>query len=341
MNFTSYKKNLDLLNFLNIKKKFKPIALLPSDSLHHLDHLAPLCHFLNCPLLTQSREIYNEGLKHYPEVEFHFNEFDLKKIASEFNLILVSSKFAKITCETFYKASEITHMRFCFCPHGLSDKEDKLSYESGNQDISLFYGQKQIDAYEAKENFFITGNYRKAYFEKFKNYQNEKASKILCFEKKQKTIFFAPSWDQQQNKSSFKLWKDLFFKLPSTYNLIIKFHPLILNSHAATIFEAIAHNDVKKNVRIISDYCPIYPILDKTDIYLGDYSSIGYDFLSYNRPLFFLADTFTDLQRAGTKVQDIDDFFQKIEIKNESLKEIRNSIYQYSFLPNKIVHDEI
>src|SRR5438105_1920604 len=43
----------------------------------------------------------------------------------------------------------------------------------------------------------------------------------------------------------------------------------------------------KHNLLFITDFPLIYPLLAKTDIYLGDVSSIGYDFLFFQKPMFF------------------------------------------------------
>ena len=43
----------------------------------------------------------------------------------------------------------------------------------------------------------------------------------------------------------------------------------------------------KSNVVVLPLYPLIYPLLKRIDIYLGDFSSVGYDFLYYNRPMFF------------------------------------------------------
>ncbi len=49
---------------------------------------------------------------------------------------------------------------------------------------------------------------------------------------------------------------------------------------------ALAEGIKHKNVVLIEDFPLVYPLLAATDIYLGDVSSIGYDFLMFNRPMF-------------------------------------------------------
>ena len=42
------------------------------------------------------------------------------------------------------------------------------------------------------------------------------------------------------------------------------------------------------HAQFIIDFPPVYPLLAQCACYIGDYSSIGYDFLAFDRPLFFL-----------------------------------------------------
>jgi hypothetical protein len=332
MSSISSKKAIHPRHFYHIKSLYKPIALLPSDSLHHLDHLAPLCYFLNCPLITPCQKIYEEGIKYYKEVSFILSPFDLKSIAKDYNLIITSSKYSKIFLESFYEGLGATHMRYCFCPHGLSDKEDLASYSEGNQDLSLVYGRKQIHDYKAQENFFITGNYRRAYFERFKKFQMDKVHEIINFNANRPTILFAPTWDDNESETTFKLWRDIIEEEKNDYNIILKFHPLIFKSCAAEIYTALAHNQIRTNIRALEEYIPIYPLLEKTDIYLGDYSSIGYDFLYYNRPLFFLGLQKTLLQSAGIHVKNITEFFTYLKCeKTDIFSKKRKFLYDYGF----------
>ena len=39
---------------------------------------------------------------------------------------------------------------------------------------------------------------------------------------------------------------------------------------------------------VLIEFPYIYPLLEFCDIYLGDCSSVGYDFLHLNRPMYFL-----------------------------------------------------
>lgn len=44
----------------------------------------------------------------------------------------------------------------------------------------------------------------------------------------------------------------------------------------------------EKRVLFLLDFPPIAPLLKAMDVYIGDFSSIGYDVLCWNKPMFFL-----------------------------------------------------
>jgi CDP-glycerol glycerophosphotransferase (TagB/SpsB family) len=86
----------------------------------------------------------------------------------------------------------------------------------------------------------------------------------------------------------------------------------------------------RTKVRLLEHFPPIYPLLDRTDAYIGDMSSIGYDFLAYERPLFFLTKEKADplsnpsafLMRCGQQVliKDIP-FFNPHVVQDSHLKQ--------------------
>ena len=80
------------------------------------------------------------------------------------------------------------------------------------------------------------------------------------------------------------------------------------------------------HVYFLKDFPLIYPLLKQIDLYLGDYSSIGYDFLYFDRPLFFLeTPEKTALQEYGERVRK-EDLTNLIERTFE-----RQKIYSHVF----------
>ncbi len=312
---------------------YKPIALISGPFFHHLDHLAPLCHFLNCPLIVDDKETYTLGLKYYPEVDLHLATIDLREISNHYNMIILSTKYAAGELAEAYKAMNIHHMRFCFCPHGWSDKNPHQE----NQDLLLFYGERQKDLIQSKETYLIVGNFRLAYYEKFQSHFNSLIGLELSSFSNQKTILYAPTWNDHETATTFfESWKGLISYIPDNYNLVIKLHPLLEKHYPAHAYSALSYDLSKPNVRVLFEMPLIYPLLNRIDIYLGDYSAIGYDFLYFNRPLFFLGSRPAPLHECGLKVSSVEEFFQNLSNEQPALKEKRSKEYHYTFSPFQI-----
>ena len=315
---------------------YKPVALISGPFFHHLDHLAPLCHFLDCPLLVDDQETYRIGKKFYPSVTIQLTSIDLKELSEGYNLIILSTKYAKEELSNAYQAMNIHHMRFCFCPHGQSDKGyyDKSMLSEENQDITLFYGERQKNLIAPKDPFIITGNFRLAYYKKFQAHFDSLLENELSPFPNQKTILYAPTWNDHETATTFfNTWRELIDSVPDNYNLIIKLHPLLEKHHPAHAHSALSFNQVKPNIRILFDMPLIYPLLNRTDIYLGDYSAIGYDFLYFNRPLFFLGPKSVPLYKCGKQVTSVHEFLQNLQNEQHELKEKRFQEYHYTFSP--------
>ena len=275
----------------------KPLAIITGPLFHHLDHLAPLCYFFQCPLLTDDVQTYTLGKTYYPNVDIQYNPINLETIYQQYDLIFLSTKWAKSALDSIYQiAPTKKRMRFCFCPHGQSDKglyNQEMICQS-HQDILLLYGQKQKKFLEKHhlltpcQNYFIIGNFRLAYYQIMKKTAQKMMLNLLQLPKKTKTILYAPTWNDFETKTTFlDTWSDLLKELPREYTLIIKIHPLLEKYFPAHVYQALSQHQTQPNIHVFLDLPLIYPLLNQIDIYLGDYSAIGYDFLYFNRPLFF------------------------------------------------------
>jgi len=318
-----------------------PIALLNGPFYHHIDHLAPLSSLLNCPLLLDDKNCYSLTKKYYPNVNVQLDPICLEEVSHNYNLLLLSTKYASLDIDKIYKSLNKTHMRYCFCPHGLSDKGEINPlvdcYE--NQDIALLYGKKQETKLKNKKNsantFYTIGNYRAYYYETHKQILDQHAdTEIFSTLPNQQTILYAPTWnDGESSVTFFSNYQSLIDQLPSSFNLVIKLHPLLEKHHPGQAWKALSQDLIKPNVRVLLDFPLIYPVLNKIDIYLGDYSSIGYDFLYFNRPMFFLGDNNSSLQTCGRKVSSLKEFFKYIQDPQTSKQPIRKTTYNTSFAP--------
>ncbi len=313
---------------------YSPVALISGPFFHHLDHLAPLCHFLDCPLLTDDSTTFSLGKKFYPEVDIRYVTINLRSLSDNYNLIILSTKHAKEELQRVYDALNIYHMRYCYCPHGQSDKGyyDKSMHSEEGQDIVLFYGKRQKNLIDPKGTYFIVGNFRLAYYEKFKKELDQSINTFLSPLPSQKTILYAPTWNDFETATTFfDSWRELIETLPDHYNLIIKLHPLLEKHYPADTYTALSYDRCKPNVRVLFEMPLIYPLLDRIDIYLGDYSAIGYDFLYFNRPLFFLGQKKVPLHACGKCIHSIDEFYQDLNNLQLELTEARTKEYHNAF----------
>ncbi len=250
----------------------------------HLDHLAPLCEMLDIPLIVVEREQVELGALFYPMIEIQYvplSRLTLKYIASRFDTIITCGKFWAMELKPLLELLHKKKVRFVFAPHGMSDKEELLS-KSVNQDVQLIYGPlTKTNALHHIE----MGNIRLGFYEKHRAHFDELADPFFQTEKK--TVLYAPTWKTKATSSSF--FTDtgrIIEQLSDEYNLLIKLHPLLEENDLVNFHRIIGRYEDRAT--FIENFPPVYPLLDRTDVYLGDFSSVGYDFLHYDRPMYFL-----------------------------------------------------
>src|SRR5690606_10270933 len=77
-------------------------------------------------------------------------------------------------------------------------------------------------------------------------------------------------------------------RLPNDYNLIVKLHPRLELDDVVQFYSILGKYEQQPNILFLKDYPLVFPLLAHSDIYLGDMSSVGYDFLTFDKPLFFI-----------------------------------------------------
>ena len=186
-----------------------------------------------------------------------------------------------------------------WCPHGNSDKghivKNKMQAYA-LQDMVFIYGNhmiellKKINVFQNLQHYIIIGNFRLSFYKKYKKFYDNLAAKEIFskLDPKNKTILYAPTWKDLENSTSFfEIFEKLFNNIPSHYNLIVKPHPNLEIKNPVEFYK-IYQEKLPKNILFLNEFPLIYPLLNKCDIYLGDFSSIGYDFLYFQRPMFFI-----------------------------------------------------
>jgi len=338
--------------------KKKSASLIYGDNPNYIDHLAPLCHYLKIPLLTNIEKIFALTKKYYPNVEVilienkDINFFIVKNFD---NIFACTPKNMFDTEFRLHQDLLNKEINIFWCPHGNSDKGKTILFFEGlkNEKNVLVYGKKMIDILKEKkvfhtiENILVIGNYRLNYFQKFqKNFkkiiENEISKKLS---NNNINLLYAPTWEDKEKSSSFFKYIDvLLTKLPCHYNLIIKIHHNTIVQNETKI-EIMKLKHSKKNILFLEDFPLIYPLLDFIDIYIGDFSSIGYDFLTFDKPMYLLKPQnkklFSELFDIGHVIDDnkIFEVLEKNKLLNSSpnndvLIQKRKRLYDYTFQKN-------
>lgn len=209
----------------------------------------------------------------------------------------------------------------------------------------LLYGQKMIDYIDEATGGSVPpythiGNFRHRYWRQNQAFFDSLIEKTFPLDPTKKTLVYLPTWDDGESSSSyFHHCEQIVKELSSHYNLIIKPHPNLLEQDLKGISEELAEN---YPIFHAPKFLPIYPLLDRADIYLGDFSSIGYDFLTFNRPMFFLntqkRDASSDLGlyifQCGKEIDHTQKLLPQLQDPQEELQSTRKQVYDYTFTPN-------
>ena len=329
---------------------------------HHLDHLAPLAVELAIPLVVTEQKLATLAQTYYPGLSttlidpLQLGEVCLLRYDTLF------SSLPRATLNHIFFLAEHLHqkqLRAIWCPHGNSDKGHRSFWMEGlkEETFALLYGKKMAaflqekGAYHQLNFSFFTGNYRYRFYRKRAPFYDALARRQIFSQlpANQLTLLYAPTWQDSECSSSF--WTAFPFMvehLPKAWNLIVKLHPNLVQQCASHPIETLIERaQEKKNIVVLSSFPPIYPLLNGVDLYIGDFSSVGYDCLTFNKPMFFLnelsRDPVTDpglaLFRCGHSLSpsEYPSLFDLIAASlpddQKKFKQIRCALYDYVFEP--------
>lgn len=275
----------------------RALALNTGSDFHLLDHIAPLAHILQVPLITTEEKNFRLAKTFYPKIETLYIpdlEFRLKELADCYD-ILIECKYWKPHLKKLFRDLYKKEMTFVFCSHGQSDKGFRfpLLLPFKDQDAVLIYGKLMEEMLfclkiNPKKTVQI-GNYRKEFYEANKLFYDQALKQVIQPDSSKRTVLYGPTWkDADEICSFFDHGLKVIEQVPNDWNLILKIHPLLEERNPIEYFQLIRHIDKKKNIFLLDEFPPVYPVLNIADAYLGDFSSIGYDFLSFEKPLYFL-----------------------------------------------------
>ena len=197
----------------------------------------------------------------------------------------------------------------------------------------------------------ITGNYRRLFFQEHQAFYQPLAEKEVfsTLDRSKKTIFYSPTWGSEEDPTSFfEECAALIEQKPPTFNLLIKLHPYLFERNPAQTFAIVERYKERPQVLFLENFPPIYPLLSLADVYLGDFSSIGYDFLSFDRPMYFFNQSESRgnfLHRVGMTVStkekgNVFAFIEKtLEQNQREFATARKEMYEYAFGKEKPFSD--
>lgn len=278
--------------------------------IHYLDHLGVLCIELGLPLLVTEESTFQAARKFYPQLNcklIDLQALSLDYLAANFDVIFESGHLWAIELLPLFEMLFQKKMRIVYCSHGNSDKG--YSQDPIPKDISLVYGCHMMDHLKKIKSQLsstvLTGNYRYQYYQKNQEFYDSllKAELEGKLDPSKKTIFYAPTWPDGENNSSFLPYAmRTLDEVGEFYNVIVRWHPFLDDLHPVETHQLRGAFENKRGFTFLSDFPCIYPILNASDGYLGDFSSIGYDFLAFNKPLFFLDSHFGKLYQCGQQL---------------------------------------
>ncbi|MCB1112223.1 MAG: CDP-glycerol glycerophosphotransferase family protein [Chlamydiales bacterium] len=291
---------------------------------------------MDIPMITTDRWLTEQTQHYYPDVDvIEIDELSLEYLADNYDVLFMSDLVnRKLFYEKFAPYNKV--MRNVHIPHGYSDKSHYLM-RAALEDIPLIYGQQMLDMIansdyaDALFQYVVCGNFRYTYYKRHHQFFDDiVANEVLArFPKKQTTILYAPTWlDNEQSTSFFKDAAPILDNLPNSYNMIVKLHPL-LRLNPRRLDPILDRYKNKKNIQFLIDFPLIYPLLQYADIYLGDMSSLGYDFLIFDKPMFFLIEKPSPLTQCGILTTP-ETFYKKIDSSN-AYTNARKRLYQYTF----------
>lgn len=260
----------------------KACGFLYGPDSHHLDHLAPLCALESLPLIVTDETIFALGKKYYPDLKLLlWDEREApEKLVFEFDTVIYSIPRVLFDQIFFFaQALQKKRIKTIWCPHGNSDKGRHSPYMEAlkDEELILTYGPRIENFLKEKgveAPIKRIGNYRFAYYQKHKRFYDS-----LLPPKENPIVLYAPTWQDGEKNSSFPhVWTELLDP-PDAFALWIKLHPHLYRQYPDEIAE------LKEKQQLIEDFPPIYPLLERADLLIGDASSINYDFLVFHRPM--------------------------------------------------------
>lgn len=306
-----------------------------SERICFLDHLVPFCHLFDIPLITNNQELLLILENYYPPTKSIYTQ-DIEKSLEPYSALFYAQP-SRLFPYGFDLCNHhlLQKKRSIFTYHGFSEKytNDFWFERFVDEDLVLIHGScmknqlKKKGIWEKLKHPVICGNLRWQFYLKHQSFFEKKIQTILPPTSKKK-ILWVPSWNLGNFSSSslpLSLIEKVISGLPHDFQLLIKLHPL----------QEIDIDWKKKyqehpSVFFIENFPLIYPLLANADLLLADVSSVAYDFLVFNRPMFFFSTTTAPiLHELGRvfNVTDVENLFSSIAEKEPPIYHKRRQIW--------------
>jgi hypothetical protein len=249
--------------------------------------------------------------------------------------------------------------RVVYVPHGFSEKRQAWARTTAFQDIAVLYGQHAFDQLAAwgvagyLHHFVLSGNLRRTYHAMHAAaFRPALAAHGLDGPHPERTLIYAPTWEDAIGSSSFfRAFASFANALPAGWRLVVKLHPH-LESQGASI-DRLSALYRGRDVILVRGSPLTFPFLDLADAYVGDMSSLAYDFLAYGRPMFFTNPTAgTNADAAGSRLfacgtivapERYDDLYRIVDDAwdrdAERYDEARAALEAYTHAPERTLDD--
>lgn len=309
------------------------VAVVAGPRLSFLDHIMPLVDHWQIPLVCTDGWVFNAAKHFYPPAEIILaNEDNFQKILSGFKTFISVEpcrlhQNALQFGQFLYQGPNETIAGF----HG-NPKKFRNEYwieRYVHEDYILVYGQYLIDYLKEKGLLkrhnaqVVIGNLRRSYYLKNQSFFDTIALPHHFSNKKRKTVFWAPTWSYPDWSN----YSSLLKKIPDHFQLMLKLHPFMHRLYPENVEQLQNKWAESEQIRILDEIPLIYPFIEYSDYYIGDDSSVAFDFLSMNRPIFLYADR---EEPWATTVDPKSDLFFKLD-QRDPLSEKRKEAYTYVY----------
>ena len=281
-------------------KRGAAVAFYP----HHVEHLAPICALMDLPMITCDSPGQAAAIACYPDIRAVI--VPGPKVADVIERMCATLREMEIGVVYYCDLIERPALRRYFrdraapprvvhCPHGFSEKRQLWARQVAFQDVALLSGRHSVDQLaqmgvdRPECTILLAGDRRRLYFQQHRDFFARKRTAWgVPHDDSRRTILYAPTWDDRIGSSSFfSAFAAMTEHVPQGSRLIVKMHPH-LEKKSDEVGKAVARCAGRDDVVIVRN-CPlVHPFLECADVFVGDMSALAYDFLAYNRPMFFL-----------------------------------------------------